>query len=51
MPSRFPRKNEWDSSRFGYKSFLPPKRDYAQNESLEHINMDKVVTKLIGDLL
>jgi len=51
MPSEFPSKKEWHSENYGYKSFLPPKKSYRENESLEHINMDKVVNKLIGDLL
>ena len=51
MPSKFPTKDEWNVEDYGYKSFLPPKKPYRENESLEHINMDKVVKKLIGDLL
>jgi hypothetical protein len=51
MPSKFPTKEEWNSENYGYKSFLPPVKPYRENESLEHINMDKLVSKLIGDLL
>jgi len=51
MPSKFPTKEEWKCDNYGYKSFLPPKKPYRENESLEHINMDKVINKLIGDLL
>ena len=51
MPSKFPTKEEWHSENYGYKNFLPPKKSYRENEPLEHINMDKVVSKLIGDLL
>ncbi len=51
MPSRFPSKAEYDVSEYGYKNFLPPKKSYRDDESLEHINMDRVIKKLIGDLL
>ncbi len=51
IPPKFPTKEEWDSENYGYKSFLPPKKSYRENEALEHINMDRVVDKLIGDLL
>ena len=51
MPSQFPSKASWKSEHYDYKSFLPPKRSYSEHEALEHINMDKVVEKLIGDLL
>ena len=51
MPSKFPTKEEYDISKYGYKNFLPPKKPYRENESLEHINMDRVITKLLGDLL
>ena len=51
MPSRFPDKASWQSDNYAFKRFLPPKRSYAENEALEHINMDKVVEKLLGDLL
>jgi len=51
MPSKFPSKEEWNRDNYGYKSFLPPKKSYRDNESLEHINMDKLIKKLIGDLL
>lgn len=51
MPSRFPSKEQWQSENYAYKSFLPPKLSYAEGEALEHINMDKVVEKLLGDLL
>jgi predicted YcjX-like family ATPase len=51
MPSRFPSKAEFDTSRYGYKNFLPPKKAYRDDESLEHINMERVIRKLIGDLL
>jgi len=51
MPSKFPSQEEWDKSDYGYKNFLPPKRPYKENDSLDHINMDKVIKKLIGDLL
>ncbi len=51
MPSSFPSKENWQSENYAYKSFLPPKHSYAEGEALEHINMDKVVEKLIGDLL
>ena len=51
MPAKFPSKETWDKEAYGYKSFLPPKKPYREDESLEHINMDKLVTKLLGDLL
>ncbi|WP_297442074.1 YcjX family protein [Sulfurimonas sp.] len=51
MPPRFPNKAEFDTSKYGYKNFLPQKKPYRDNESLEHINMDRVIRKLIGDLL
>ena len=51
MPSSFPDKNDWDSDNYAYKCFMPPKRSYSESDALEHINMDKVVQKLIGDLL
>ena len=51
MPSSFPSKENWQSENYAYKSFLPPKHSYAEGEALEHINMDKVVEKLLGDLL
>ena len=51
MPSQFPSKENWQSENYAYKSFLPPKHSYAEGEALEHINMDKVVEKLLGDLL
>ncbi len=51
MPSHFPNKNSWDTEAYAYKGFLPPRREYSADEALEHINMDKVIEKLIGDLL
>lgn len=51
MPSKFPTKEEWDIANYGYKSFLPPKKPYREDEPLEHLNMDKIIQKLIGDLL
>ena len=51
MPSSFPSLEEYDSSNYAYKSFLPPKKSYKENEALEHINMDKLIDKLLGDLL
>ena len=51
MPSKFPTKDEWNREEYGYKSFLPPKKSYSEYEALEHINMDKAIEKLIGDLL
>jgi uncharacterized protein len=51
MPSTFPNKKEWNTDNYAYKRFLPSQRPYRDNEALEHINMDKVVQKLIGDLL
>lgn len=51
MPTRFPSKSEFDTSKYGFKNFLPPKKPYRDNEALEHINMDKVIDKLIGDLI
>ena len=51
MPSQFPDKVSWQSDNYAFKRFLPPKRSYAQQDALEHINMDKVVEKLLGDLL
>ena len=51
MPLKFPKKEEWDEEMYGYKNFLPPKKHYSDNEALEHINMDRVIQKLIGDLL
>lgn len=51
MPSKFPTKEEWNRENYGYKSFMPPKKPYRESEPLEHINMDKLISKLIGDLL
>ncbi|MCJ7764767.1 MAG: YcjX family protein, partial [Thiovulaceae bacterium] len=51
MPSAFPNRAEWNSDNYAYKYFLPSQHTYRDNEPLEHINMDKVVQKLIGDLL
>ncbi len=51
MPAHFPSKTSWSSADYAYKSFLPPKRSYGAQDALEHINMDKVVEKLLGDLL
>lgn len=51
VPSEFPSKGEWNTEEYLYKNFEPPHNSYRDNEPLEHINMDKVVTKLIGDLL
>lgn len=51
MPSKFPSKEEWHRENYGYKSFMPPQKPYRENESLEHINMDKLIRKLVGDLL
>ena len=51
MPSRFPAKNAWEQDNYAFKRFMPPRRSYADGEALEHINMDKVVEKLLGDLL
>jgi len=51
MPSKFPSIDSWQVENYGYKSFLPPKRTYKEDESLEHINMDKLIEKLLGDLL
>ncbi len=51
MPAQFPPKEQWSSEDYAFRSFLPPKRSYGENEALEHINMDKVVEKLIGDLI
>ena len=51
MPSKFPSQKEWNAEMFGYQNFLPPQKTYGDNEALEHINMDKVIQKLIGDLL
>ena len=51
MPSSFPSKESWESDNYAYKRFLPPKQSYGASEALEHINMDKVVEKLLGDLL
>lgn len=51
MPSKFPNKVEWNTANYGYKNFLPPIKPYREDEPLEHINMDKVIKKLIGDFL
>jgi len=51
MPHKFPNKKEWDRDLYGYENFLPPKKLYGDDEALEHINMDRVIEKLIGDLL
>ncbi len=51
MPSKFPSIDEWKAENYGYKSFLPQKKAYKDDESLDHINMDKLIDKLIGDLL
>ncbi len=50
-PSKFPTKEEWNPDEYGYKNFLPPQKRYSDDEPLEHINMDKLMEKLIGDLL
>lgn len=51
VPANFPSKDEWNTEEYLYKSFLPPKKPYRDEEPLEHINMDKVINNLIGDLL
>jgi len=51
MPSSFPNKASWKSEHYAFKHFMPPKRNYSEHEALEHINMDKVIEKLLGDLL
>lgn len=51
MPPKFPSKEEWNKENYGYKSFMPPQKPYRESESLEHINMDKLINKLLGDLL
>ena len=51
MPSKFPSRAEYSADNYGYKSFYPPKNIYRESDALEHINMDRVVEKLLGDLL
>ena len=51
MPSSFPSKDQWERDNYAYKRFLPPHQSYGGSDALEHINMDKVVEKLLGDLL
>ncbi len=51
MPSQFPTKASWQKDNYAFKRFMPSKRSYKEGEALEHINMDKVVEKLLGDLL
>lgn len=50
IPSQFPSKDAWENQEESFK-FLPPRKSYRDNEPLEHINMDKAIHKLIGDLL
>jgi len=51
MPSSFPLPNQWNTSNYAYEAFLPAKNSYKDNEPFEHINMDKVIESIIGDLL
>ena len=51
IPSSFPSDEEWNPDKYAYEEFLPPKRSYKENEPFEHINMDRVIESIIGDLL
>ncbi len=50
IPSRFPSKKEWKDE-FMFESFLPPQKKYKENESFSHINMDRLIWDMIGDML
>lgn len=51
IPPEFPKESEWNEEDYQYKIFLPPSKDYSENEAVEHINMDEIIDELIGDLL
>ncbi|RUM43873.1 MAG: hypothetical protein DSY46_07030 [Hydrogenimonas sp.] len=51
MPSSFPPPDEWDPNDYAYEAFLPPRKSYKEDEPFDHINMDRVIESIIGDLL
>lgn len=51
MPSSFPFIDEWDTENYAFEEFLPPNKQYKDNEAFYHIHMDNVVEAIIGDLL
>ncbi|SFO88381.1 YcjX family protein [Hydrogenimonas thermophila] len=51
MPSSFPSPDQWDTENYAYEEFLPPKKSYKDDEPFDHINMDRVIESIIGDLL
>lgn len=51
MPSSFPAFEHWDTSDYMFREFMPPKRDYKENEALQHIYMENVIEKILGDLI
>lgn len=51
MPQTFPKQEDWDNSLYMYEEFLPPQKEYLPNEPFEHIHMDKLIRKIIGDML
>ncbi len=51
MPYSFPSPQEWDAKAYNYEVFLPSNISYNDNIPFDHINMDKVVDSIIGELL
>ena len=51
MPHSFPSPQEWDNKDYHYEVFLPANIPYKDNIPFEHINMDKVINSMIGELL
>ncbi len=51
MPSTFPFIDEWNPDNYAFEEFLPPKKQYKDNEAFDHIHMDRVIEAIIGDLL
>ncbi len=51
MPHSFPSPQEWDVKAYNYEMFLPANISYNDNIPFDHINMDKVIDSLIGELL
>lgn len=49
MPAHFPKKDSKIS--FMYEDFLPPKKDYKDKESFGHINLDRLIWDILGDML
>ncbi len=51
LPSRFGKKDAWGGSEIMFEEFLPPKKDYKEGESFSHINMERLIWDMIGDML